>query len=222
MANRWGNSGNRRSEVAQSCLTLWDPMDCSLPGFSVHGIFQARVLQWVAISFTRGSSWPRDRTQVSCIAGRCFTFWAIREAQWKQRETLFGGAPKSLQMVTGAMKLTDACSLEERRHIKKQRHYFANKGLSSQSFGFSSCHVWMWELNYKESWGPKNWCFWTVVLEKTLESPLDSKEIQPVHPKGNQSWIFVGRTNAEAETPILWLPDAKNWLNGKDPDAEQD
>ena len=87
---------------------------------------------------------------------------------------------------------------------------------------FSSSHVWMWELDYKESWVLKNWCFWTVVLEKTLESPLDCKEIQPVHPKGNQSWIFIGRTDAEAETTILWPPDAKNWLIGKDPDAGKD
>ena len=91
-----------------------------------------------------------------------------------------------------------------------------------QSTGFSSSHVWMWELDYKESWALKNWCFWTVVLEKTLESPLDSKEIQPVHPKGNQLWIFIGRTDAEAETPILWAPDAKNWLIGIDPDAGKD
>ena len=87
---------------------------------------------------------------------------------------------------------------------------------------FHSSHVWMWELGYKESWAPKNWCFWTVVLEKMLESPLDSKEIQPVHPKGNQSWIFIGRNDAEAETPILWPPNAKNWLIGKDPDAGKD
>ena len=106
--------------------------------------------------------------------------------------------------------------------IKKQRHYFANKGPSSQNYGFSSGRVWMWELDYKESWMPKNWCFWTVVLEKTLESPLDCKEIQPVHPKGNQSWIFIGRTDAEAEAPKLWPPDAKNWLIGKDPDAGKD
>ena len=88
-------------------------------------------------------------------------------------------------------------------HTKKQRHYFANKGLSSQGYGFSSSHVWMWELDYKESWVPKNWCFWTVVFEKTLESPLDCKEIQPVHPKGDQSWVFIGGPDAEAETPIL-------------------
>ena len=111
---------------------------------------------------------------------------------------------------------------QPKQHIKKQRCYFANKGPSSQSYGFSSLHVWMWKLNYKEGWVPKNWCFWTVVLEKTLESPLDCKEIQPVHPKGNQSWLFIGRTDAEAETPVLWLPDAKNWLLGKDPDAGKD
>ena len=113
-------------------------------------------------------------------------------------------------------------AMTNRQCIKKQRHYFANKGPSSQSYGFSSSHIWMWELHHKEGWAQKNWCFWTVVLEKTPESPLDSKEIQPVHPKGNQSWIFIGRTDAEAETPTLWPPDAKNWLTGKDPDAGKD
>ena len=108
---------------------------------------------------------------------------------------------------------------QPRQHIKKQRHYFANKGLSSQGYGFSSSHVWMWELDYKESRALKNLCFWTVVLEKTLEHPLDCKESQPVHPKGDQSWVFVGRTDAEAETLILWPPDAKNW---RDPDAGKD
>ena len=108
---------------------------------------------------------------------------------------------------------------QPRRHIKKQRYYFANKGPSSQSYGFSRSHAWMWELDYKESWALKNWCFWTVVLQKTLESPLDYKEIKPVHSKGYQSWRFTGRANVEAETPILWLSDAKNWLTGKDPDA---
>ena len=103
-----------------------------------------------------------------------------------------------------------------------QKHYFASKGPSSQSYGFSSSHVWLWELDHKESWAPKNWCFWTVVLEKTLESPLDCKEIQPVNPKGNQSWMFIGRTDAEAEAPILQPPDAKNWLIGKGPDAGKD
>ena len=109
-----------------------------------------------------------------------------------------------------------------RQHVKKHRHYFAKKGPSRQSYGFSSSHVWMWELEYKESWAPKNWCFWTVVLEKTLESPLDCKEIKPVNPQGDQSWIFIGRTDAEAETPILWPSDARNWLIGKYPDAEKD
>ena len=153
--NEWMN------EVAQSCPTLCHPMDCSLPGSSVHGIPQARVLEWGAID-------------------------------------------------------------QPRQHIKKQRQYFADKGPLSQSYGFSSSHVWMWELDYKESWVWNSWCFWTVVLEKTLESPLDCKEIQPVHPKGNQPWIFTGRTDANAETPILWPPDAKNWLIGKGPEAGKD
>ena len=104
----------------------------------------------------------------------------------------------------------------------KVMNYFADKGPSSQSYGFSSSHVWMWELDYKESWAPKNWCFWTVVLEKTLESLLDCKEMQPVNPKGNQFWIFIGGTDAEAETTILWPPNAKNWLIGKDPNSGQD
>ena len=111
---------------------------------------------------------------------------------------------------------------QPRQHIKKQRHYFANKGPSSQRFGFSTSHVWMWELDYKESWVLKNRCFWTVVLEKTLESPLDSKAIQLVSPKGNQSSVFIGRTDNESETPILWPPDAMNWLTRKDPDAGKD
>ena len=114
------------------------------------------------------------------------------------------------------------CLLRPRQHIKKQRHYFVNKGPSSQGYSFSSSHVWMWQLDYKESWVPKNWCFWTVVLEKILESPLDCKEIQPVHPKEDQSWVFIGRTDVEAETPKLWPPDANSWLIWKDPDAGKD
>ena len=106
--------------------------------------------------------------------------------------------------------------------MEKQRHYFANKGPSSQGYGFSSSHVWMWELDHKESWVLKNWCFWTVVLEKTLKSPLDYKEIQPVHSKGDQPWVFFGRNDAKAETPVLWPPHAKNWLTGKDSDAGRD
>ena len=114
---------------------------------------------------------------------------------------------------------------QPRQHTKEQRHYFADKGPSNQSYDFSSSHVWMWELDLKEGWELKNWCFWTVILEKTLESPLDcldNKEIQPVHPKGNQSWIFTERTYTEAETPTLRSPDVKNWLTGKNPDSGKD
>ena len=111
---------------------------------------------------------------------------------------------------------------QPRQHIQKQRHYFDNKGLCSQGHGFSSGHVWMWELDYKESWVLKNLCFWTAVLENTLESSLDCKEIQPVNLKGDQFWVFIGRTDAEAKTPILWPPDAKSWLTWKDPDAGKD
>ena len=147
--------------------------------------------------------------------------------QWKQCQTLFWGAPKSLLMMTAAMKLrrlllrrkvmTNLDSI-----IKKQRCYFANKGLSGQGCGFSSSHVWMWELDYKESWAPKNWCFWTVMLEKTLESPLYYKEIQPVHPKGDQSWVFIGGTDVEAKTLILWSLHEKSSLIWKDRDAGKD
>ena len=107
-------------------------------------------------------------------------------------------------------------------NIEKQRHYFAKKGPSSQGYGFSNSHVWMWELDYKQSWVQKNWCFLTVVLEKTLESPLNYKEIQPVHPKRNQSRMFIGRTDVEAETPILCPLDGKSWLILRDPDAGKD
>ena len=106
---------------------------------------------------------------------------------------------------------------QPRQHIKKQRHYFANKGPFGRSYGYPSSHVWMWELDYKESWVPKNWYFWTVVLEKALKSPLDWKEIKPVYPKGNQSWIFIRRTDTEVEALILWSPDAKSWLISKKP-----
>ena len=134
--------------------------------------------------------------------------------QWKQWQTLF---------FLGSKITTDGdCSHEIKRRlllrrkamtniekqVEKQRHYFANKGPSSQGYGFSSSHVWIWELDYNESWAPKNWCFWTMVLEKTLDSHLDCKEIKPLNSKGNRYWIFTGRTDAEAETPILWPPDA--------------
>ena len=125
--------------------------------------------------------------------------------KWKQWQTLFSWSPKSLWMVTAATELKDFCSLEEsydkpRQHIKKQRHHFANKGPYSQSYGFSSSHVQIWELEHKKGWALKNWCFWTVVLEKTFKSPLDSGEIKPVDSKEIQPWIFIGRTDSEAES----------------------
>ena len=153
---------------------------------------------------------------------------------WNQWQILFSWAPESLRMVTAAMKLKDACSLEKsydkpRQHVQKQRHHFADKCSYSQSYGFSCSHIRMWELKHKKGWALKNWCFWTVVLEKTSESSLRSKEIKPVNPKGNQHWIFLERTDAEA--PILWqrvylmytpIPDAKSQLIGKDSDAAKD
>ena len=122
------------------------------------------------------------------------------------------------------MKLNDSCSPGRKTMINLTVHYKAEKFLCwqqslSQSYGFSSSHVWMWELDYKEGWTSENWCFHTVVLGKTLESPFDCKEIKPVNPKGNQSWIFIGRTDAVAEAPIFWPPDEENWLIGKDPHA---
>ena len=143
--------------------------------------------------------------------------------QWKQWQTSW--APTSLQMVTAVMKLKTFAPWEKnydkpRQHIKSQSHYFTNKGPYSQSYGFSSSHVWMLELDHKESWVQKNRCFWTVVLKKTLESPLDCKEIKPVNRKGNQPWILIERTDAEA--PVLWPSDGKNQLIRKDPDAEKD
>ena len=147
--------------------------------------------------------------------------------QWKQWQTLYlegskitadGDCSHEIKTLAPWKKIYD----QPRQYIKNQRHYFAKKDPSSQSYGLSCSHVWMWELDYKESWGPKNWCFCSVVLEKTLDSPLDCKEIQLVHPKGNQSWIFIGRTGVEAEIPILWPPSVKNWFIGKDPDAGKD
>ena len=145
--------------------------------------------------------------------------------QWKEWQTILGGS-----------KITadGDCSHEIKRCLLLERKVMTNLDSILKSrditfptkvhlgYDFSSSHVWIWELDYKESWAPKTWCFWTVVLEKTLESPLDCKEIQSVHPKGNQSWMFIGRTDVEAETPILWPADTKSWLSAKDPDAEKD
>ena len=147
--------------------------------------------------------------------------------QWTVRDFYFGGLQNHCRWCLQSWNWKTLAPWKKsydqpRQHVKRQRHYFADKGSSSQSYGFSYSHVWMWELDYKESWVPKNWCFWTVVLEKPLESPLDCKELQPVHSEGNQSWIVIGMTDAAAETPILWPPDRKNWLIGKDPDAGKD
>ena len=145
--------------------------------------------------------------------------------QWKQCPTSFFGAPKSLQMVIAAMKLKDTYSLEGKfmtnpDSILKSRDITLPTKVRLVK-AIPSGHVWMWELDCEESWTLKNWCFWTTVLEKTLESPLDCKEIQPVHPKGDQSWVFIGQTDGEAETPILWPLDAKSWFIVKD-DAGRD
>ena len=165
--------------------------------------------------------------KTNIMASSPLTSWQIDGRQWKQWQTLFWGGsqtcrwwlqPWNKKMLTPWKKSYD----QPRQYIKKQRHYFVNKGPSNQSYGFSSSHAWMWELDCKESWVPKNWCFWTLLLEKTLESPFDCKEIQPIHPKGNKSWLFIGRTDAEAETSILWPPDEKTWLIEKDPNARND
>ena len=145
---------------------------------------------------------------------------------WKQWQTLFSWVqnhcrwwlqPWNSKMLVPWKKSYD----KPQQHIKKQRYYFANKGLYSQSYGFSSSHIWMCELDHKESWVLKNWCFQTV-MEKTLESPLDCKEIKPVNLKGNQPWVFIWRTDVEAEVPKLWPPVANSQLIGKDPDAGKD
>ena len=124
---------------------------------------------------------------------------------------------KLRRLLLGRKVMTNLDSILKSRDIT-----FPNKGPSSQGCGFSSGHVWMWELDCEETWALKNWCFWTVVLEKTLKSPLDCKEIHPVHPRGDWSWVFIGRTDAEAETPVLWPPHANSWLAGKDTDAGRD
>ena len=162
---------------------------------------------WRHTGFSSGSMWPQQLRHMDLVAQRhvesswtrghihvpCIGRWMLNH--WSTREVL-------------------SCTLSKGVNTRKPP--------SSQSYGFSSSHVWMWELDHKEGWVPKTWCFWTVVLVKTLESPLDCKEIQPVHPKGNQSWIFIGGTDAEAEAPIFWPPNAKSQLIRNDPDAGQD
>ena len=152
------------------------------------------------------TSWQIDGETVETVSDFIFSGSKI---------TADGDCSHEIKMLTPWKKSYD----QPRQHIQKQRHYFANKGQSSQGYSFSSSHVWMWVLDYKGSWAPKKWCFWTVVLEKTLESPVNCKEIQPVHHEGNQSWMFIGRTDVEAETPKLWPLDVKNWLIRKDSGA---
>ena len=177
-----------------SRLQLCNPMD-----YTVHGILQARILEWgvfppliILINIK-----PLKKLPTYIYICVCVCLY------------LSPGYSESVQI---------SRTLSHFQH-KYNTCIFDNKGPSSQNYGFSSSHVWMWELNPKEGWTLKNWCFWTVVLEKILESPLDCKEIQPVHAKGNLSWIFIGRSDAEAETPLLWTPDAKNWLIWKDSNA---
>ena len=156
--------------------------------------------------------------KIKIIASGPITSWEIDGETVKQCQTIFWGSKISAdgdcshkikrRPPRGRKAMTNLDS------IKKQRHYLANRGPSSQSYGSSSSHVWMWELNYKESWAPKKWCFWTVVLEKTLESPLDCKETKLVNPKGSQFWMFIGRTDAEAEAPITvatWYEELTHW-----------
>ena len=156
------------------------------------------------------TSWEIDGERVETVSDFIFLGSKI---------TADGDCSHEIKMLTPWKESYD----QPRWHIQKQRHYFANKSPSSQGYGFSSGHVWIWELDSKESWPPKNWCFWTVVLEKTLESPLDCKEIKPVNPKGNQSWPLIGGTDfQQAEAAVLLPPDTKSQLIRKDPDAGKD
>ena len=169
-----------------------------------HNIQKSKIMASSPIT-----SWHIDGEKVETVID--FIFWG-------SKITTDGDCGHEIKTLASWKKNYD----KPRQNMKKQRHFFANKGPFSQSYGISSSHAWMWELDYKESWAPKNWCFWTVVLEETLESPLDSKEIQPGPPKGDQSWIFIGRTDVESETPVLWPPDEKSWLIWKDTDVEKD
>ena len=160
-------------------------------------------------------------------------WWLTHGWTWIRQEKLPNGAQRILPTHTHVSKTNGYCFCLPLLHgrkamtnldsvLKSRDVILPTKGPYGQSYGFSSSHVWMWELDHKEGWATKNLCFWTMVLEKTLQSPLDCKEIQLVNPKGNQSWIFIGKTDAEAESPVLWPPDAKSWLIGKDPDVGKD
>ena len=161
----------------QSCPTLCNPIDGSPPGSTIPGILQARILEWVAISFSNTWKWKVKVKSLSHVRLLATPWTAAYQAPLSMgfaRQEYWSGLP------------LPSLGRKARQHIKRQRQHFANKGSYNQRYGFSSCHVWIWELDHKEGWAPKNWCFWSVVLEKTLESPLDCKEIQPVYPKGNR------------------------------------
>ena len=186
-------------------------MDCSPPGSSVHAVLQARILEWVAIPFSSGSSWLRNQIRVSCIAGRWVTNWAMREA------TLV--LAKYLNMTWWLLWGSNWLNIpSERAATVICTHTYTHPSITTLDlpplayhkdggYGLSSSHVWVWELDHKEGRAPKNCFFWIIVLEKTLDNPLNCKETKPVHPKGNQPWIFIERTDAEAEASILWPPD---------------
>ena len=202
-------------------------MDCSLPGSSVHGDSLGKNTGVGCLAFLQGI-FPTQRLN-PCLLN-------FRQIIYHQSHK---GSPRTLKL--GSLSLTQESKqgflhcrqilyqlsyqgrpIIARQCIKRQRHHFADKGPYSQGNGLSSSHVWMWELNHKEGRAPKNWCFWTVVLEKILDNPLGRKEIKPVNLKGNQSWTFIGKTDAKAETPILWPPDASSQLIGKDSDVGKD
>ena len=193
------------AKLLQSCPTLHDPIDGSPPGSPVPGILQARTPEWVAISFSNAWKWKvkvKSLSHVQLFATPWTTAYQAPPSMGFSRQEYWGGVPSPSPMTT----------LDS---ILKSRHYFASKGPYSQSYGFSSSLVQMWELDNKKSWVPKNWCFQTVVLEKTLKTSLDWKEIKPVNPKGNQPWIITGRTDAEAErscnTLATWCKEPTQW-----------
>ena len=154
--------------------------------------------------------------------------WQKMGKRWKQWQTLYSWAPKITEVCDFSHEIKRHLLLGRKtmtnldRILEKQRHYFAHKSLYSQRYGFSNSHVWIWDLDNNKGWALKNWCFWTVILEETLKSPLDFKKFKAVNPEGNQPWVFTGRSDAEAEAPLLWPPDARNWLLRKDPDAGKD
>ena len=191
----------------QSCPTLCNPIDGSPPGSPIPGILQARILEWVAVSFSNAWKWK--------VKGKSLSRVWLLSTPW----TVAHQAPPSMgfsrREYWSGVPLPSPYD-QHRQHIKEHRYHFVDKGPYSQSYVSSSSHVWMWELDHIEGWVLKNWCFWTAVLEKTLESPLDSKEIKPINPKGDQPFrIFIWRNDAEA--PILWPPDAKSYSDaGRD------